>query len=97
VLEWLQTKSKFLDRIIRKRIEVSLNKFTKTRYRSMIFALAVFVAIPLPGTGAWTGAIIAAFLGIRLKTAFPAIAIGVLVAGAIMTCITYGVKFAFFS
>jgi uncharacterized membrane protein len=97
LLAWLQTKSKFLDRVIKKRVEGTLSKFSKTKYRSMLAALAIFVAIPLPGTGAWTGALIAAFLGIRLKTAFPAIAIGVLIAGLIVTCVTYGIKFAFFT
>ncbi|WP_334145237.1 small multi-drug export protein, partial [Muricomes intestini] len=49
------------------------------------WGLLIFVGIPLPGTGAWTGALIAALLGIRFKKAFPAIALGVLMAGCIMT------------
>jgi uncharacterized membrane protein len=49
------------------------------------------VAIPLPGTGAWTGALVAAVLGLRLKKATPAIVIGVLIAAAIVTFVTYGV------
>ncbi|MBR4087015.1 MAG: small multi-drug export protein, partial [Clostridia bacterium] len=44
--------------------------------------------IPLPGTGAWTGALIAAMLDMRLKKAFPAIVAGVLTAGAIVTIVT---------
>jgi len=54
------------------------------------WALVVFVGIPLPGTGAWTGAGIAALLNMRLRYAFPAIAIGVLLAGLIMTAAAYG-------
>ena len=48
------------------------------------WALYMFVAVPLPGTGAWTGALIASVMGMRLKHSFPAIALGVLTAGAIM-------------
>ena len=50
-----------------------------------------FVAIPLPGTGAWTGALIAAMLDMQLKRAFPAIAAGVVIAAVIVTVATYGV------
>ena len=53
--------------------------------------LLLFVAIPLPGTGAWTGALIAALLNIRTSKAVPVIMIGVCIAAAIMTLITYGV------
>lgn len=52
-------------------------------------ALCIFVAIPLPGTGAWTGAMIAAMLDMRLKKAVPWIALGVLIAGVIVTLLTY--------
>ncbi|MCL1805560.1 MAG: small multi-drug export protein [Clostridiales bacterium] len=55
------------------------------------WALALFVSIPLPGTGAWTGAGVAAFLNMRLRTAFPAIVLGVLIAGVVMTAGAYGV------
>lgn len=51
--------------------------------------LMLFVGIPLPGTGAWTGALIAALLGVKLKKSIPAIICGVLLAGVIMSCITY--------
>lgn len=59
------------------------------------FGLCLFVAIPLPGTGAWTGALIAAMLDIRLKKAVPAIVLGVLIAATIMTMVTYGVIHVF--
>lgn len=49
------------------------------------WGLCLFVAIPLPGTGAWTGALIAAFLDMRMKKALPSIILGVLIAGLIMT------------
>ena len=51
--------------------------------------LWLFVAIPLPGTGAWTGSLVAAFLGMRLKKAMPAVTLGVLTAGAIMLALTH--------
>ena len=54
------------------------------------WGLVAFVGIPLPGTGAWTGALIAALLGIRFRKAFPAIVIGVCLAACIMTIISYG-------
>lgn len=56
-----------------------------------LIGLCLLVAIPLPGTGAWTGAVVASFLDMRMKKAFPAIAIGVIIAGIIMTLISYGV------
>lgn len=55
------------------------------------WGLVAFVGIPLPGTGAWTGALIAALLGIRFRKAFPAIVIGVCLAACIMTIISYGI------
>lgn len=55
-----------------------------------IFGLFLFVAIPFPGTGAWTGAAIAALLDIRLRNAIPAILFGVLTAGILMMGISYG-------
>lgn len=51
--------------------------------------LWLFVGIPLPGTGAWTGSLAAAFLDMRLKRAFPAVILGVLTAGCIMLALTH--------
>ena len=56
------------------------------------WGLMILVAIPLPGTGAWTGALVAAMLDMQLKRAFPAIAMGVVAAGIIVTIATYGVS-----
>ena len=58
--------------------------------RGLYFALFIFVGIPLPGTGAWTGALIAAMLDMRLKRAFPSILLGVLGAGIIVAFVSYG-------
>ena len=57
--------------------------------RYQYLGLWLFVAIPLPGTGAWTGCLAAAFLGMRLKKAMPAVVLGVLTAGCIMLGLTH--------
>lgn len=57
------------------------------KYQSI--GLWLFVAIPLPGTGAWTGSLAAAFLDMRLKKAMPAVVLGVLTAGCIMLTLTH--------
>ena len=64
-----------------------------SRYQT--WGLLIFVAIPLPGTGAWTGALIAAVLKMRLKRAVPVIFAGVVIAGCIITVLTYGVTLLF--
>lgn len=55
------------------------------------WGLVLFVGIPLPGTGAWTGALIASLIGIRFRKAFPAIVLGILLATCIMTIVSYGI------
>ena len=62
-------------------------KVTKYRY----LGLYIFVAIPLPGTGGWTGALVAAFLNMPLRKALVSIFGGVATAGIIVTALTYGV------
>ena len=57
--------------------------------RYQYIGLWLFVAIPLPGTGAWTGSLAAAFLDMRLKKAMPAVILGVLTAGCIMLALTH--------
>ena len=52
--------------------------------------LVILVAVPLPGTGAWTGALVAALFDIRLRSALPAILLGVLLAGGIMLAVSCG-------
>ncbi|OGO01165.1 MAG: hypothetical protein A2Y90_01980 [Chloroflexi bacterium RBG_13_52_12] len=83
----LLSRVRFLDRLMQW-------FFTLTRRRGKMveryewLGLAVFVAIPLPVTGAWTGAILAVLLGLKFKYAFSAILAGVLIAGVIVTCAT---------
>lgn len=96
VVNWLCSVSKFSERVIQHRIRSVLNKRDKLRRGSLLAALAIFVAVPLPGTGVWTGAMLAVLLDIRLKTALPAIGIGCVAVGVIVSILTYGVKIAAF-
>lgn len=57
--------------------------------------LYAFVAVPLPGTGAWTGALVASLCGLPKRYAIPTILLGVMTAGVIMTLASYGVVSAF--
>lgn len=68
---------------------------SKAKENLSFFGLAVFVAVPLPGTGAWTGSLVANFLGIRFLKAFIAVTLGVIIAGVIVTCISYGIAVIF--
>ena len=58
--------------------------------RYEFWGLMLFVGVPLPGTGAWTGALIASLLRIKLKKAVPAIVCGILLASVIMLVVSYG-------
>ena len=77
--------------------------FERTRRRGKIIqkykriGLILFVAIPLPVTGAWTGSLAAVLFGIKPKQAFISISIGVIIAGIIVTSLWMGLSFAFSS
>ena len=73
-----------------KKFEAKMMKKSEKVTKYEIIGLFLFVAIPLPGTGAYSGSVIAALLGMRLKKAIPSIVAGVFVAGIIVTIITYG-------
>lgn len=89
VFEWLRTKSEKLDAFVcRMEAKAEKNKDVVLKYE--FWGLVILVAIPLPGTGAWTGALVAAMLDMRLKRAMPAIILGVLIAATIMVVLTYG-------
>ncbi len=90
IFAWMKKKSKFLASIadkMEKRAENKMDIIVKYE----LLGLFILVAIPLPGTGAWTGSLISALLNLRLKNALPAIFFGVLTAGVIMMIISYGV------
>ena len=95
IFAWLRTISAGLDCLVTRLENRALSK-TDTVKKYAFWGLFLFVAIPLPGTGAWTGALIAAMLEMRVKDAFPAIALGVLTAGAIITFLTYVVGLTIF-
>ena len=90
IFKWMQSKSQRLANIVAK-LEAKADKKKDKVLKYEFWGLMLFVAIPLPGTGAWTGALIAAMLDMQLKRAFPAIAVGVLTAAIIVTAATYGV------
>ena len=73
------------------RIEIRAHSKAVLIHRYVLLGLFILVAIPLPGTGAWTGALVAALLNLRLTHALPVIFLGVLTAGIIMLMISYGV------
>lgn len=54
------------------------------------WGLVLFVGIPLPGTGAWTGSLIASLLGVKFNKAFPAVILGIVMATVIMSILSYG-------
>ena len=83
-------KIRHLDRIacwVEEKAEKHKDKVTK--YAT--WGLFLFVAVPLPGTGAWTGSLIAALIKMDRKKAFVSVLGGVLTAGVIITLISYGV------
>ena len=89
IFAWLRVRSDWLDSLVT-RLEARAERKADTVRKCEFWGLCLFVAIPLPGTGAWTGALIAAMLNMRLKRALPAIALGVVIAGAIVAAVTLG-------
>lgn len=83
-------RSKFFSKIVDK-LEARSEKKKGTMEKYKEWGLLIFVAIPLPGTGGWTGALIAALMDMRIKKTLPIIALGVFIAGLIMSLITYGI------
>lgn len=75
-ITWLEARAHLKGRLVRK-------------YRVM--GLIILVAVPLPGTGAWTGALVATVLRIRMQVAVPAILLGVIIAGGIVTAVSCGI------
>lgn len=88
VLEWMK-KIPRLDKIALW-VENKAQKNTPKVQKYASLGLLIFVALPLPGTGAWTGALVAATLDMRMKYAIPSIFCGVLIAGLIMSLASYG-------
>lgn len=90
IFAWIRRHWAKLDSLITKLENKAHLKGEKVKKYGPL-GLLIFVAIPLPGTGAWTGALIAALLNMRLKQAVPSILLGVCIAATIMTAITFGI------
>lgn len=87
ILAWMQkTRLAAIANWIENKAHKNTGKVTK--YAAL--GLYLFVAIPLPGTGAWTGALVASMLDMRMKFALPSIFAGVVTAGTIMSLASYG-------
>ena len=91
VFAWLRTKSPKLDRLVVKMEQKGMSK-KDVIDKYEFWGLVLLVAIPLPGTGAWTGCLVAALLEMDVKKSIPAVILGVLIAGAIVSFITYGAE-----
>lgn len=72
-------------------LETRAAKHQKTLDKYAAFGLFLLTAIPLPGTGAWTASMLAALAQVPIRKSAPAIILGVLAAGAIVSVVTYGV------
>jgi len=88
IFQWLRRRLPKLDGVVdalEQKAHLKGRKVNKYKY----LGLTLFVGIPLPGTGVWTGALAAAFLDMPLRRAIPSILLGVLLAGGIMTGLTH--------
>jgi uncharacterized membrane protein len=92
IFNWMK-KTKLFRPTVEKLEKKSMSKSDKIKKYEFL-GLMLFVGVPLPGTGAWTGALIASLLGIKLKKAFWAIFFGLLIATVIMCIISYGLPWA---
>lgn len=88
LFEWMRKKKLFKRQIDWAERHVLSKRGVIQKYE--LIGLAILVAIPLPGTGAWTGAMLAGLLDMRLRTALPAIFIGVVIAGILVCGVAYG-------
>ena len=93
ILDWMRG-IKFFGKIIRK-IDAKVEKNTGKVLKYKRWGLFLFVAIPLPGTGAWTGALVADALNMRMRDALPLITAGVITAGLIVSLISYAIPALF--
>ena len=94
VFQWMRRKLPRLNSLVdalEQKAHLKGQKVTRYKY----LGLMLLVAIPLPGTGAWTGSLAAAFLDMPLRRAVPAVVAGVLIAGIAISILTYGVASLF--
>jgi uncharacterized membrane protein len=89
IFAWLRRRSSRLEHFITRMESRAEGKWDKV-HKFEFLGLLVLVAIPIPGTGAWTGSLVAALANMRLRNSLPAIIIGVIVAGFMITGLTVG-------
>ena len=89
VFAWLRRHIPALEGVIA-RLEKKAEAKRELVLQYKFWGLLLLVAVPLPGTGAWTGALVAAVMDLRLKSAVPAIFGGVLAAAAIVSGVALG-------
>jgi len=94
IFQWLRRRFPKLNHVV-DRLEAKAHLKGERVSKYKYLGLAVFVAVPLPGTGAWTGSLAAAFLDMPLRRAIPSVVAGVLVAGFAISALTYGVASLF--
>jgi len=90
IFQWMRRRIPRLNRMVdalERKAHLKGQKVTRYKY----LGLMLFVAIPLPGTGAWTGSLAAAFLDMPLRKALPSVIAGVLIAGLAISVLSYGV------
>ncbi len=95
VSEWLSRHFGMMENFFRWLFAHTRNKTTKKYEKYGLLGLLFFVAIPLPVTGAWTGALAAWLFGTRIRDALIYIGAGVFVAGLIVSILTFGIKGVF--
>lgn len=93
ILAWMEGTKTFAG--VARWLKERAHKKSDTYYKYEMLGLFILVAIPLPGTGAWTGALVAAVMGLRMKRAIPSIFLGVAAAGLIMLTVSLGVVSVF--
>ena len=88
VFNWLK-KTKTFRPLVEKLESRAMGKSEQIE-KYQFWGLVLFVGIPLPGTGAWTGSLIASLLGVNFKKAFMAVILGIIMATVIMSVFSYG-------
>lgn len=96
LMDWLRGKSERARRVVAWLEKKGTGKKADKVRQAEFWGLLLFVAVPLPGTGAWTGALIASLLNMRMSKALPPIVLGVLIAGILVSLATAGVINIFF-
>ena len=89
IIKWLKTTKAFGPFFTK--YEAKLHSKSEAVKKYGFFALTMFVGIPVPGTGAWSGSLVATILGFDFKKGLLSILLGVILAGVILTLASYGV------